>query len=441
MREAMKTFLATLGAVAMAASAFAQTPPAKPDEKTLSEAYTYLLGRALVIRQEHMDRRGDGFAYNAIKYNPLGSADFVNPNFDVAYFEAWFAVDDRTPVLLEIPEIKSRYYTAQILDEWGEVIANINERTFPSKPYGKFALVKPGFMGTIPIDAGRIELHSSKAKMLGRVEIKGDPEGAVRLQRQFRAAALGTPLISPPPAITMFDNANLVGAEIFDEVDVRLSSALDVAPNAAEMQQKVRAVAAYVASGKEARAEIDGQLRGIISQFKQDALTKTAPYRNHWLCGNIGGNYGANYRQRTTANYAGIWANSPGEAIYFIGSRDANEQPLNGSDSYVMHFPAGKLPDSVVDAYWSVILVGVPDYRVVPNDSKRYNFNNHSRLQKEADGSLKIAIGPKPNSNVPESNWLPSAAGKPFSLTFRTYVPREAAQKCEWTPPPLEKVS
>ena len=201
-----KIVLATLGVVAVTMSAWAQTPPAKPDEKTLSDAYNYLLGRVLVIRQEHMDRRGEGFAFNAIKYNPLGSADFVNPNFDVAYFEAWFAVDDRTPVLLEIPEIKGRYYTAQILDEWAEVIVNINERTFPSKPYGKFALVKPGFAGSIPIDAARIELHSSKAKMLGRVEIKGDPEGAVRLQQQFKATALGTPLIAPPPGIVMFDN-------------------------------------------------------------------------------------------------------------------------------------------------------------------------------------------------------------------------------------------
>lgn len=436
-----KIILAILAAAAITGSAWGATPPAKPDEKTVADAYIYLLGRALVIRQEHIDRRGDAFAYNAIKYNPLGSADFVNPNFDVAYFEAWFAVDDRTPVLLEIPEIKDRYYTAQILDEWGEVIVNINDRTFPSKPYGKFALVKPDFRGTIPIDAARIELHSSKAKMLGRVEIKADPEGAVRLQQQFRVTPLGTPLITPPPSITMFDNASLIGADIFDDVDVRLSSALDVAPIAAEMQQKVRAVAAYVASSKEARAEVDGQLRGIISQFKQDALTKTAPYRNHWLCGNIGGNYGPNYRQRTTANYAGIWANSPGEAVYFIGSRDADEQPLNGSNSYVMHFPADKLPASVVNAYWSVILVGVPDYRVVPNSLKRYNFNDHSQLQKEADGSLKIAVGPKPVSSVPQSNWLPSAEGKPFSLTFRTYVPKEAAAKCEWTPPPLEKLN
>jgi hypothetical protein len=32
-----------------------------------------------------------------------------------------------------------------------------------------------------------------------------------------------------------------------------------------------------------------------------------------------------------------------------------------------MHFPADKLPGSVADACWSVIVVGVPDYRVVPN--------------------------------------------------------------------------
>ena len=105
-------------------------------------------------------------------------ADWVNPNLDTAYLEAWFAVDDDKPVIFEVPEIKDRYYTAQILDEWGEVIANINERTFPSKPFGKFALVKPESIASIPGDAGRIELHSAKAKLLGRVEIKDDGMGS-----------------------------------------------------------------------------------------------------------------------------------------------------------------------------------------------------------------------------------------------------------------------
>ncbi|RDK07694.1 DUF1214 domain-containing protein [Cupriavidus lacunae] len=77
------------------------------------------------------------------------------------------------------------------------------------------------------------------------------------------------------------------------------------------------------------------------------------------------------------------------------------------------------------------------DYRVVANPLKRYNLNNRSPLVKESDGSLKIAIGPKPVAGVPESNWLPSAEGKPFSLTFRTYVPKESVRQCDWTPPPL----
>ena len=104
----------TFALTALGIPAFGKAGAQEPDEATIANAYLYLLGRVLVIRQEHADRAADGFEYNKIKYNPLGSADFVNPNFDVAYLEAWFAVDDRTPVILEIPEIKDRYYTAQI---------------------------------------------------------------------------------------------------------------------------------------------------------------------------------------------------------------------------------------------------------------------------------------------------------------------------------------
>src|SRR5882724_790660 len=171
------------------------TSAASASEEDVNVAYIYFLARALVIRQEHTDLKEPGFSYNAIKYNPLGSADFVNPNFDVAYLEAWIAVDDRTLVVLEVPKITGRYYTAQILNEWGEVIVNINERTFSSKPFGAFALVKPGSTAKIPEGMGRIELHSSKAKMLARVELKGDRDGAVKLQKEFKLTPLGKPKI------------------------------------------------------------------------------------------------------------------------------------------------------------------------------------------------------------------------------------------------------
>jgi hypothetical protein len=278
--------------------------------------------------------------------------------------------------------------------------------------------------------------------MLGRVELKADPEGAVKLQRAFTVTPLGTPVVKPPPFVPAFTNKELIGAAIFDDVEARLASALDVSPVAASMRQKVRAVAAYVASGAEARATVDKLLRdSVIPSFVEYAFTKSAPYRNHWVGGSQTGNYGSDYRLRTTVNYAGIWANTVDEVIYFVATRDADEKPLSGSDSYIIHFPADKLPQSVVDAYWSVILVSVPDYRVVPNDLKRYNFNNHSPLKSEDDGSLKIAIGPKQVAGVPESNWLPSPEGKPFSLTFRAYVPKEIVKDGKWTPPAVEKAN
>ncbi|MEP9379714.1 DUF1214 domain-containing protein [Aquabacter sp. CN5-332] len=440
-----RMMLALLASAAMAPmlprTLRAQAKAGRPDDAALTEAYVYLLGRMLVIRQERKDAGAAGFAYNAIKYNPLGSADFVNPNFDVAYLEAWLAADDDAAVLLEVPKIEGRYYTAQILDEWGEVIANINERTFPSKPHGAFALVKPGTNPPIPAGAGRIELHSAKAKLLGRVELKGDPEGAVALQKAFTAKPLGKIDVAAPPAIPDFDNATLLGAEIFDHVDAAFASALDVSPVAAPMQQKVRAIADYVASGPEARADVDRRLKEkIVPQFIEDALTKSAPYRNHWLVGGQGGNYGSDVGMRTVANYAGIWANSPEEVVYFVASRDAQDKPLNGGQSYVIHFPANALPDSVVDAYWSVILVGMPDYRVMPNPLNRFNLNNQSKLEKEADGALKIGIGPKPVAGVPEANWLPSTPSRPFSLTFRTYVPKDMVRNGQWTPPAVTVV-
>lgn len=82
-------------------------------------------------------------------------------------------------------------------------------------------------------------------------------------------------------------------------------------------------------------------------------------------------------------------------------------EDLDGSNSYVIHFPADAPPDTVVDSYWSIILVGVPDFRVVDNPLKRYNINTYTGLQPEADGSLKSG------SDLTQSLASPSPTGCP----------------------------
>lgn len=410
------------------------------DKHTISEAYVYLLGRAIVIRQEHRDIAEPGVDYNVIKYNPVGSADFVNPNLDVAYLEAWIAVDDETSVLLEIPEITDRYYTAQICNEWGDVIVNINEREFPSHPFGQYAFVAPSAKAKVPADAVRIELHSRKAKLLGRVELKSDREGAVALQRQFTLKPLGEPEIQPAVSMPAFGNKELLGVELFDHAEAVLTSAQDVSPAAARMQAKVRDVA-RLAQDTEQRAVLDTLIREqVVPEFLAYAVSQSGVFKHNWL-GTLGtGNYGSDYWKRTSANLVGLWANTNDEVIYFVATKDADGQPLNGEHDYVLEFRADERPDTVVNGYWSVILVDVPDYRVVPNPLNRFNLNSYSPLKVDDDGSLKILIAPDPNPSVPESNWLPSAAGSGFSLTFRTYVPKDVVKRGEWFPPAVKRL-
>lgn len=411
-----------------------------PDRETVTDAYVYLLGRAIAIRQERTDLKEPGVAYNVIKYNPAGSADFVNPNLDVAYLEAWIAVDDKTPVVLEVPEVKGRYYVAQILDEWGEVITNINERNYPTHPFGKFAFVAPGSTAKVPADAVRIELHSRKAKLLGRVELKTDPAGAMALQKQFKLTPLGKPVIQQAAPMADFGNKELIGVELFDNVDAVLTSALDVSPIAAQMQAKVRDIGLRAKDPKQ-REALDKQIKEVVvPQFLKYAVTKSGVYQDNWLASLGTGNYGSDYWKRTSANLVGLWANTNDEVVYFVATRDADGEPLNGANDYILEFSAANRPDAVVNAYWSVILVDVPNYRVVKNPLNRFNFNSDSGLKSGTDGSLKILLAPKPNAAVPESNWLPSAPGKGFSLTLRTYVPKDLVKRGEWFPPSIKRL-
>ena len=171
---------------------------------------------------------------------------------------------------------------------------------------------------------------------------------APKLQQAFKLSSLGTPEIQAPPEIPMFDNKELMGVEIFDDLDARLASALDVAPIAAEMQQNARAVAAYVASGNDARTTVGRVLREkAVKEFQVYATTTAMPRRNHWMGGAPAGNYGTNYPFRTMVNYGGIWGNTGNEVLYFTPVSDSEGQPLDGSKRYVIHFPADGLPQSL----------------------------------------------------------------------------------------------
>jgi hypothetical protein len=413
---------------------------ATPSDQDIIDAYTYLYGRYLVIQQENHDINVEKVGYNKIKYNPLGSAQFVNPNLDVAYLEAWIAVDKDHAVILNVPKIEGRYYTAQLLDGWGEVIANINERNFPKTPSGKFALVLKGSNPEIPSDAVKVELPSEKAKMLARVELKGTSATAKKLQEQFTFTVPDGIKIAPPVTIPEFTPKAPIGGEIFDKVQEVLNSSPDAMPKAKEYQAKAIAVSQYAKTGDKAKAHIDQVVKTKAIPAFLAGAKGFGTQKGGWSVSYAAGNFGDDIMARDIINYGGLWANRVEEAIYFVGLTDSKKELLSGDKVYEIKFPKEDIPDLMVNAFWSVTLYSVPDYRVVDNKLKRYNLNNVSGLKKNADGSLSIWLGSSLPKGAIQSNWLPTPAGKGFALTMRMYVSKKPVLDGEWFPAPIEEI-
>src|SRR6185369_10189971 len=171
--------------------------PVRLSDDDIIDAYHYMLGRWLVMRQETLHFR-DGFRWNELVHRTPGGVSWPNPHLDVAYSEAWVAVDETSCTILEIPEISGRYYTVQVLNGWAEVIANINERNFPRHTSGTFALCLMGTIMELPPGAQRINLPNRKARLLIRIELGAAPEQAIALQKRITMHATGTPKIESP---------------------------------------------------------------------------------------------------------------------------------------------------------------------------------------------------------------------------------------------------
>jgi len=135
------------------------TTPVSPtlSDTEIGNSYIYLLSRLLVLRQQHLDFQ-ERFKWNALVHRKPGEVDWPNPNLDVAYSEAWVAVDEKSCLVVSVPKITGRYYTVQFLNGWGETVANINERVFPQRPSGEFAICLQGSQVPVPAGAQRIDV-------------------------------------------------------------------------------------------------------------------------------------------------------------------------------------------------------------------------------------------------------------------------------------------
>jgi hypothetical protein len=328
------------------------------------------------------------------------------------------------------------------MDEWADIVCNIHQRNFPHQPHGRYAFCLKGTTPTLPADVLRLDIPSRKAKMLARIERRGDDETAVRLQRGFKIIEIGRPRIEPAVAIPMFDNASPIAVAAFDKpmVEAVLDSAPDAMKLAGAMQENVMSIASFVAGSETNRAFVDGIVRTTALPALIRFIRSYGDRRGGWIAttGKEKG-FGEDYWFRTAANFAGIWWNNNEEVVYYIGEQDETGSPLNGDNVYTIRFEKEDLPHKHVDAYWSLTLLSLPDYRVIPNSLHRYSVNNLSRFEHGDNGSLTLYLAAIRPAGIPESNWLPTRKGGPFTLNMRMYVPRGEVLNGAYYVPPIVK--
>jgi hypothetical protein len=108
------------------------------------------------------------------------------------------------------------------------------------------------------------------------------------------------------------------------------------------------------------------------------------------------------------------------QVVYLNCRVDADNQPLDGSKNYLLHFDADQTP-----AVWGMWNISMYDAEMLftPNDIDRFSIGSTTDgLTANPDGSHDIYIQHSRPDGDHAANWLPAPAEN-FNLTLRYYGP------------------
>jgi len=189
-----------------------------------------------------------------------------------------------------------------------------------------------------------------------------------------------------------------------------------------------------------------GQLMAIANSF--DKRFETAPYGGHWdRAVNVALSQQAQHYsqldERASWFYEavglseGMTTKTPGEGQAYLSSyRDTNNQWFDGSRTYHLHVP----PKVPAGQWWSVALYDIETRCFIDTKYDKAEIGSRSNLATNADGSVDLIFAPEPPTNSPESNWIPTAAGRAWFTYFRLYAPLKPYFDASWKLPDIEAV-
>ncbi|MGY4572733.1 DUF1254 domain-containing protein [Bradyrhizobium sp. USDA 3256] len=396
---------------------------------------------------------------HARTYPRAEDRDVVRYNFDTLYSPVWLDISPE-PIILSVPDTGGRYYLLPMLDMWTDVFSVVGSRTTGTRA-GSFAIVAPGWNGTLPEGLTKIVAPTPTIWILGRTQTNGpaDYDNVHKVQDGYKLTPLSQWGKAIPPQADMptdpaIDNKTppLVQVNKIDGVAVlgRLAELMAKHPphaNDYPILFRMRQIGLEPGKPFDA-AKLDPALVKTINAAAKDALADLEQsgksgagiglHVNGWFYQtSTVGTYGTAYKLRGMGTLIGLGVNLPEDAVYPASFVDGDGKPYSGANRYVLHFDNGKLPPA--SAFWSVTLYDKDGFQA-PNALNRFALGDRDKLKFNADGSLDIYLQNESPGADRESNWLPAPAGE-FNLAMRLYSPQRAALDGSWTPPPVRKAN
>lgn len=333
--------------------------------------------------------------------------EVVTPNNDTLFTNAWLDLSDG-PVVIDVPDMGSRYWVLGFLDAWTNPWAYAGRRTTGNRAQRLF-VHGPGWSGEAPAGAHVIASPSRDVWIIGRILVDPDPQDLAQvhaLQNGFKIRRLdGTAALSRMDALFSERRTDTPDADeylrVLEDMLARNPSdvpLLDWPPGSEALQT--------------ALDQVYAELREAAAQAELSGGWTTALKVSH--------SYGTDFLTR--ARIARNWIGTLGveEAMYLMAEVDADGVPLHGGHSYELYFPAESLPK--VGAFWSITLYGRSDCLLVENAIGRHSIGDRTpNLRYESDGGLRILI--QASDPGPDSNWLPTPPADGFYLVLRLYQP------------------
>jgi len=387
----------------------------------------------------------------------------LTPNPDAIYLMAFFNTKDVGPVVLEIPPAgDDGSLNANIVDIWQMPLEDAGPAGADAGKGGKYLLLPPGHTGAVP--DGYVVLrpatHGSYALLRSNLKSHGaeDVAGSVAYGKKIRIYPLSQAGAPPPTVFTdaadvLFDSTIKYDASFFEALDRivqtepwldRDRAMIDVLRTLGIEKGKpfapdARRKAALTAGAKEARDWIEARYDAGLPPFYEGSHWTMPSFPELIEAVQASFNDPQKYPvdvRGLTYSYAFIGLKRLGTGqFYLFGIRDKDGRAFDGGKTYRLRVP----PDPPIEQYWSLTAYDRETHALIRNMSRASRSSQIAEMQKNADGSVDVYLGPKAPAGQ-ASNWIPTDPKRPFEVIFRAYGPTKPFFDKSWKLPDIERV-